>query len=284
MIRPAVSRISKNVSKYRAGEWRLDGDDLSVEEPLEIRVAWDDGESRGKQPITITMRTPGHDFELSAGFLFGEGIVSDRSDIAEIGYCREVATEEERCNTVLATLRPGLAFNLKRQERNFNTTSACGVCGKASLSALAITGCSPLPVNTVVSAQFLCGLPGLLRQAQPDFLRTGGTHASGLFSPDGTLLGLQEDVGRHNAFDKLVGEQFLACGPDGLAGNIVVLSGRASFELLQKALMARIPVVVAIGAPSSLAVQIAETFNITLVGFARESGFNVYSGRERVCG
>jgi FdhD protein len=284
MTRPAFSRIRREIPKFRGGEWRQDADDLSVEEPLEMRVAWDDGESRGKQPITITMRTPGHDFELTAGFLFGEGIVAERKDIEDIGYCREVESEDERCNTILVTLRQGLGLNIKRQERNFNTTSACGVCGKASLSALAITGCARLPTGTPVSADLICRLPGLLGGAQPDFRRTGGSHATGLFTGDGQLLGLQEDVGRHNAFDKLVGEQFLRDGPRGLAGNIVVLSGRASFELLQKALMARIPVVVALGAPSSLAVQIAEAFNITLAGFARESGFNVYAGRERISG
>ncbi len=284
MIRAAASQVTRVVPTYRDGQWRHGDDQLAVEEPLEIRVAWDDGVSSGKQPITITMRTPGHDFELAAGFLFGEGIVSARSDIEQIGYCRDVMSEEERCNTVLVTLRPGLGLNLQRQERNFTTTSACGVCGKASLSALAIKGCEALPIEQSITANQICRLPALLREAQADFRSTGGVHACGLFEPGGSLIGLREDVGRHNAFDKLVGERFLANDATGMAGNVAVLSGRASFELLQKSLMARIPIVVALGAPSSLAVQIAESFNITLAGFARESGFNVYAGAERIRG
>lgn len=284
MTRAAVSQTPRVVPKYHDGRWLNSKDHLAVEEPLEIRVAWDDGTSRGKQPITITMRTPGHDFELAAGFLFGEGIVAESRDIEEIGYCREVESEDERCNTVLVSLRKGLEFNLKRQERNFTTTSACGVCGKASLSALAISGCDALPMRTTIAADLICRLPALLRDTQSNFHNTGGVHASGLFDTDGRLVGLSEDVGRHNALDKLVGERFLAGDAKGLEGKVVVLSGRASFELLQKSLMARIPIVVALGAPSSLAVQIAESFNITLAGFARESGFNVYAGAERIRG
>lgn len=284
MIRAEASHTSRVVPKYRHGQWRREHDQVAVEEPLEIRVAWDDGTTRGKQPITITMRTPGHDLELAAGFLFGEGIVSERDDIKEIGHCREVASEAERCNTVLATLREGLGLNLKRQERNFTTTSACGVCGKASLGALAISGCAALPVENVITAEMVCRLPALLREAQSEFESTGGVHATGLFDTAGRLLGLREDVGRHNAFDKLVGGRLLEGGAHSLAGNVAVLSGRASFELLQKSLMARIPIVVALGAPSSLAVDIASRFNITLAGFARESGFNVYAGRERIRG
>ena len=282
MLRPAISHAQRTIPKYRDGVWHNEPDETAVEEPLEIRVAWDDGVSRGKQAITITMRTPGNDFDLAAGFLFGEGIVREPRDISEIGYCREVATEEERCNTVLVTLRDGLSLDLKGQERNFTTTSACGVCGKASLAALAITGCGPLEAGPVIDAATLCALPATLRSAQAAFATTGGVHATGLFEPDGSLVDLREDVGRHNAFDKLVGSRFLDGGPEALAGKVALLSGRASFELLQKALRARIPIVAAIGAPSSLAVEIAERFNITLAGFVRGGGFNVYAGRERI--
>jgi FdhD protein len=282
MFRLQDARTTRPTVRYRDGAWRNEPDCLSVEEPLEIRLAWDDGISRGKRPITITMRTPGNDFELAAGFLFGEGIVHERDDIASVGYCREVANENERCNTVLVTLREGLAVNLDRQRRNFTTTSACGVCGKASLGALALNGCAPLPVETTVPASLVTRLPALLREAQQDFQSTGGAHATCLFDADGNVRALREDVGRHNAFDKLVGAQFLHGEVDSLRQSVAVLSGRASFELLQKTLMARIPVVVALGAPSSLAVQIAETFNITLTGFTKASGFNVYAGRERI--
>jgi FdhD protein len=179
------------------------------------------------------------------------------------------------------TLRPGLTFDVTRLERNFYTTSSCGVCGKAALDALEVQGCEVLPDGPEVSAKVICALPGKLREAQAVFERTGGLHASGLFTAEGRLVSLREDVGRHNAFDKLVGERVLADKMP-LGPHMVMLSGRASFELLQKALVARIPVVAAVGAPSSLAVELADAFNITLCGFVKADSLNVYTGEKRI--
>lgn len=232
--------------------------------------------------MTITMRTPGHDRELAAGLLYGEGIVHAPSDIESIEHREDVTSEQERGNTLQVTLRPGLEVDLGHQRRHFTTTSACGVCGKSSLDALVLEGCRPLKSDPQVSAKTLVALPALLRQRQCGFEATGGVHAVGLFSREGELQALGEDVGRHNAFDKVVGSQFLADNLDSLAASVVLLSGRASYELLQKALRARIPVVAAVGAPSSLAVEIAETFNIALVGFLKSGSFNVYARRERI--
>jgi FdhD protein len=270
------------ILRYGTGDGVGATDTVATEEPLEIRVAWTVGAIRKREAISITMRTPGHDFELAAGFLYAEGIVTGGSDIERVEYCREPMSPAERCNTVVVNLRPGLKPDLGRQKRHFTTTSACGVCGKASLSALAISGCSPLSVGGTVTPEVIRGLPALLRDAQPSFGASGGVHATGLFLRDGTQVDLREDVGRHNAFDKLVGARLLNLGAPNLEDHVVVLSGRASFELLQKAVMARAPIVVALGAPSSLAVQMARTFNITLTGFTKASGFNVYSAEERI--
>lgn len=284
MNRPALGHTTKVVPAYRDGQWRHGNDEVAVEEPLEIRIGWDDGIGCRKQPITVTMRTPGHDFELAAGFLFGEGIVSQREDVVEIAYSAEVEDEAERANTVEVTLRRGLEVDLERQKRNFTTTSACGVCGKASLDALVDDGCRPVRSNASIAAATLTSLPDMLRSAQTGFETTGGVHACGLFTTDGDLCSIREDVGRHNAFDKVIGERFLAGDMESAAERAVLLSGRASYELLQKSLRARIPIVAAVGAPSSLAVEMAQTFGMTLAGFVKPGGFNVYAGAERIRG
>lgn len=281
MIGEDTSRLSLQIDRFRDGAWSCEVDRLAVEAPLEMRIA----SGAGAKPLTITMRTPGNDFELAAGFLYGEGIVASRDDVVDIRYSDEVLlSEEDRHNTVVVTLRPGLETNLTRQERNFIQTSACGVCGKESLSALGLTDCTPLPFETRITPEALRSLPAVLREAQTSFEATGGVHACGLFDNDGNLISLREDVGRHNAFDKLVGQQFLAGRIGELGQGVALLSGRASYELLQKALRARIPIVAAIGAPSSLAVEIARSFNITLAGFLKAGSFNVYAGRERIDG
>ena len=274
------SNVRHAVRRLRAGAWSAQDDVLAAEEPMEIRLLWEEDGVIVRKPIAVTMRTPGDDFELAVGFLYGEGIVHGQGDILDVSYCTD-EDEDQRLNIVNVTLRPGLTFDMSKLERNFYTTSSCGVCGKAALDALEVQGCAVLPDGTTVSAETICALPGKLREAQAVFDRTGGLHASGLFTPDGTLVSLREDVGRHNAFDKLVGERLLA-GEAQLAGHVVMLSGRASFELLQKALVARIPVVAAVGAPSSLAVELAEEFNITLCGFVKADGLNVYTGGQRV--
>ena len=274
------SNVHHTVKRLRAGAWSQDDDVLAAEEPLEIRLLWEEDGAIVRKAMAVTMRTPGDDFELAAGFLFGEGIIAGQEDVVDVSYCTD-EDEEQRLNIVNVTLRPGLTFDASRLERNFYTTSSCGVCGKAALDALEVQGCAILPHGPRISAEMICSLPGKLREAQAVFERTGGLHASGLFARDGRLVSLREDVGRHNAFDKLVGERVLS-GETPLHDYIVMLSGRASFELLQKALVARIPIVAAVGAPSSLAVELAQSFNITLCGFVKADGLNVYTGQERI--
>ena len=261
---------------------KVDGDSsapvqdlLAVEEPLEIRL--------GEKTISITMRTPGHDFELAAGFLFSEGILHDRAEIRDIVWSK-MAVENPRQlgNSVTVELNPGVAVDLDRLERHFYTTSSCGVCGKASIEAIQMQGCPVLPRNApTVTTAVIHHLPETLRRAQPVFERTGGLHAAALFDPQGNLQLLREDVGRHNAVDKLVGAEMLA-GHTPLSDRLLLVSGRASFELVQKALMAGIPILAAVGAPSSLAVETAQRFNLTLLGFVRDGRFNIYSGASRI--
>lgn len=236
---------------------------LAVEEPLEIRV--------GGQPVSITMRTPGSDAELAAGFLFTEGILASRADLLSV---------KQGNNAV--SLELAAAPDLDRFRRNFYMTSSCGVCGKASIEALHATGCPLLPRNSIsVASEIIHALPDKLRQTQPVFERTGGLHAAALFDMDGNLLSVREDVGRHNALDKLIGAEFLA-GRTPLGSRLLLVSGRASFELIQKALMAGIPLLAAVGAPSSLAVEVARRFQMTLLGFVRDHRFNIYSGEWRI--
>lgn len=273
---------SLRVTRYRDGVRDRDKDTLVVEEPLEIRLSWagaQDGRRR-TEPLAVTMRTPGEDFELVAGFLHGEGVVARPDDILEMTYCRSGEGEQEY-NTVEARLRPGVAFDLEALRRNFYATSSCGVCGKASLDAVDAMGCRALAPGPTFDASLLPTLPDRLRLRQDAFDRTGGLHAAGLFDASGACLGVREDVGRHNAVDKVLGEAFLARRlPASQA--LLVVSGRASFELVQKAVMAGVPALVAVGAPSTLAVDLAKRFGQTLVGFARDGGFNVYAGEERV--
>lgn len=237
---------------------------LAVEDPLEIRV--------NGQTVSITMRTPGNDVELAAGFLFTEGILEDRGQIETI----------DAASRVDILLKPDAEVDLSRLERHFYMTSSCGVCGKASIEALRAGNCPVIPHGTpVVDAAVIHGLPDALRKAQAVFERTGGLHAAALFDTAGTLLGLREDVGRHNALDKLIGAEFLA-GRTPCSDRLLLVSSRASFELMQKTLMAGIPILAAVGAPSSLAVEVGQRFGITLLGFVRDRRFNIYSGASRI--
>jgi FdhD protein len=238
---------------------------LAVEEPLEIRL--------GDKTISITMRTPGHDAELAAGFLFTEGILEGPLQIVDIQHAK---------NSIAVQLNPDVEVDFERLQRNFYTTSSCGVCGKASIEALRIQGCPVLPrSSTGMEAALIYRLPEAQRNEQAVFQRTGGLHAAALFDLKGNLMLLREDVGRHNAVDKLIGAQMLA-GRTPLFDTLLLVSGRASFELTQKALMAGIPILAAVGAPSSLAVETAQRFNMTLLGFVRDGRFNIYSGAERI--
>jgi FdhD protein len=249
-------------------------DQLATEEPLEIRVG---GPGQEASQVAVTMRTPGGDFELAVGFLFTEGLIGS-ADVQRVAYCDDVDDETQRYNVVTVTLqRP---FDAESVRRNFYATSSCGVCGKAALDDIEVR-CAPVATGTRVEAGVLISLPDRLREKQRVFDRTGGLHAAGLFDVEGRLVSLREDVGRHNAVDKVVGEQLLA-GAIPLADRVLQVSGRASFEIVQKAAVAGIPVVSAVSAPSSLSVEAAERFGMTLVGFVRDGGCNVYSHPERV--
>jgi FdhD protein len=276
-----VRRGSKTKTRVRVvedGRVRVRPDALATEEPMEIRLL----AGQTKQTVAVTMRTPGADFELAAGFLYGEGIVDSADDIQKISYCVDSDLDtEQRYNIVNVELRGGREFDLRPLERHFYTTSACGVCGKASLEQLELRGCPVMPSGPEVSAEIINTLPEKLREAQGLFDATGGLHAAALFDNKGELFALREDVGRHNATDKLVGWALLE-GRLPLTDHIVMVSGRSSFEILQKCLTAGVPVVCAISAPSSLAVDVAREFGMTLVGFLRGGRFNVYAGYERI--
>jgi FdhD protein len=249
-------------------------DTLAAEEPLEIRVQ---GPGQELRSVAVTMRTPGGDFELAVGFLFTEGLITS-PDVSRVAYCDTLPGEDQQYNIVSVTLdRP---FDFDRLKRNFYATSSCGVCGKAALDDIEVR-CAPVATGTTVDAATLLGLPDALRKAQKVFERTGGLHAAGLFSADGRVVSVREDVGRHNAVDKVVGEQVLA-GRVPLADHVLQVSGRLSFEIVQKAAVAGIPIVSAVSAPSSLAVEAGDRFGLTLVGFVRDDRLNVYTHPERV--
>ena len=271
-------------------------DCVAIEEPLEIQLGYGPAGSRQTKSISVTMRTPGYDFDLAAGFLLTEGVVRDVNDIEGIAYAigpfsaprqntrtDSVLLASSMRNAVRVDLAADVPVSLATLQRNFYTTSSCGICGKASLLALQ-TVCPPRVTNNfTMDAQLLYGLPGRLRESQKVFDWTGGLHGAGLFDSAGHLLALREDVGRHNAVDKLIGSEFLADRTP-LRNRLLLLSGRASFELLQKALMGGLPMVASVGAPSSLAVQVAKEFDIILVGFLRDGQFNIYHGAEHIYG
>ena len=258
----------RNRVRFDQADW------LAAEEPLEIRVC---GPDQDAISVAVTMRTPGHDHELAIGFLYTEGLVRSCKEIVAIDS-GPALLQEQPCNIV--TVRLSHSFDPAPLKRNFYATSSCGICGKASLEQIAIH-CAPVASGPVLPGSVLPGLPPVLRQAQQVFDQTGGLHASGLFDMTGRLVSLREDVGRHNAVDKLVGQAVLA-GETPLSERVLLVSGRTSFEIMQKAAMARIPIVCAVSAPSSLAVEVAKRFRMTLVGFLRDQSFNVYSHPERI--
>jgi FdhD protein len=272
-------------SKTAARVWTIDrergrfrSDHLATEEPMEIRLI-----SHGvARTVAVTMRTPGNDFELAAGFLHGEGVIGSREDLAQITYCVDPGIDAaQQYNIVNVTLRHDATPDLAPLERHFTISSACGVCGKASLDALQLRSCPVILPGPEIPVEVLYGLPDTLQRAQGVFQSTGGLHAAALFDENGQLLALREDVGRHNALDKLVGWALME-GKLPLSQGILLVSGRSSFEILQKSLAAGLPIVCAISAPSSLAVELARQFGITLVGFLRDERCNVYTSRERI--
>jgi FdhD protein len=276
------STHSIQIVKVNAAASTVSTDMLAIEEPLEIRLEHGPAEQRQVQNISVTMRTPGHDTELANGFLFTEGIIKSPDDISATEHCF-IACAENKENVIQVSLSPGIVPHLQNTERNFYTTSSCGVCGKGSINAIRTVSsfAGQAADHDTIQPDILYQLPIILRRHQRVFEDTGGLHASALFTTTGELLLLREDVGRHNALDKMIGAA-LNYNWLPLHQTVLLLSGRASFELVQKAAMAGINIIAAVGAPSSLAVQLAEEFNITLVGFLRDERFNIYTAAHRV--
>ena len=276
MIKKILLKRFENMQSSSFGEENITEveDSLAIEEPLEIRIGYGTAANRQRKAIAVTMRTPGQDFELALGFLFTEGVIFSKNDVKSIRFVAE--------NVVLVDLNENVVFDLEKLNRNFYTTSSCGVCGKASLDAISTTTRFLLQKGfPKVSKDILSGLPEKLLAVQQAFIKTGGVHASMLHNTEGVALKIYEDVGRHNALDKLIGWAFQQDILP-LKNHILLVSGRASFELIQKASMAGIPIVAAVGAPSSLAVELAEENGMTLIGFLKKDTFNVYTGFERV--
>ncbi len=273
-----MSQVSRtSIKKVNADQISNAEDMLAAEEPMEIRLAYGPADNRVQKNISVTMRTPGNDAELAVGFLFTEAIITSATDVQSVGYAK--ADNE---NIILVSLAENVVPAIEKTERNFYTTSSCGVCGKASIEAVK-TACN-IPEsfdNLRVPASLIYRLPDRLRAHQDVFETTGGLHACALFDLTGKLLLSREDVGRHNALDKLIGAA-LNNGMIPLDNHILLLSGRGSFELVQKAVMAGIKIVAAVGAPSSLAAEMAEEWGMTLIGFLRGERFNIYSGAERI--
>ena len=273
MLRHPPQRIkSTGVIERTDGGERPFLDDLAVEEPLEIRI--------GTDPVTITMRTPGDDFALAAGFLYSEGLIDDRQDVSRINYGRD-RDDTPSGNVVTVTLRPGLRSDLGALRRNFVSASSCGICGRTSMDAIHARKMARPNPHFRMPAESLMQLPAVLRSAQRVFGRTGGLHAAGVFNHQGELLLVREDIGRHNAVDKAIGESLLR-GILPLSDHVLLVSGRGGFEIVQKAIAAAVPVLACVSAPSSLAVQLAREGGVTLVGFLREGRFVVYSHPHRL--
>jgi FdhD protein len=256
--------------------------DLVVsEEPLEIRLGHGPKDDRQQLSLSVTMRTPGNDEALCLGFLYTEGIINSMDEVISVKYCEDLGRKEGMENLMRVELKPSVEISSEQFKRNFYTTSSCGVCGKASIDAIKVSCEALSSIRIQVEKEVLFKLPDLLRASQDVFKFTGGLHAAGLFDVQGKLIAHHEDVGRHNALDKLIGSGLIK-GSLPFSNSILVLSGRISFELVQKALRAGIQIIAAVGAPSSLAVNLAEEFGMTLIGFLKTDRFNIYTGKERV--
>jgi FdhD protein len=254
------------VTRVAQGSVTRNEDVLAVEEPLEIRVAW---EGREKN-ISVTMRTPGDDYDLAAGFLFTEGLIRSAAEIDSVRHWGSP-------NIVRVALREGAQIDTTRLDRHFYTTSSCGVCGKTSIDAVRVIRGGPVTASTPIATEVVHLLPKLLEQHQSAFRATGGLHGAAIITTDGHLLRIREDIGRHNAVDKVIGSLFRE-GATPLSGRVLMVSSRASFELVQKAIMAGMSVLASVGAPSTLAVDLAREFGLTLLGFVRDGRFNIYAG------
>ncbi|MEQ1905358.1 MAG: formate dehydrogenase accessory sulfurtransferase FdhD [Pirellulaceae bacterium] len=256
-------------------------DHVAVEEPMEIRLIFGAAENRRLRSLSVTMRTPGQDLDLALGFLFSEGVIRSAQDVESVEFTGVTETGEPHRNTVKVFLRPDIQVDFSTLERNFLTNSSCGVCGKASIDALSNKGIRPVITDLRLPHQIIFGLPDSLQDIQPTFSATGGIHAAGLADATGTIFAVREDIGRHNAVDKLIGCE-LQANKLPATNSILVVSGRASFELVQKSIVAGISMMVAIGAPSSLAIQTAERFGMALAGFASQSRFNLYTDPQQI--
>ncbi len=271
-----------DISRVSGDQNQTESDDVAVEEPLEIQLSSPTAEGSAAKSISITMRTPGDDNLLALGFLLTEGIIESAEQVLSVTHRGEPDPDTGLQNIVRVDLRPDVTVDLGKLERHFYTTSSCGVCGKTSLDALKVIGATAMNGNnTIFARETITAIPDKLRAAQETFDKTGGLHAAAAFDTAGELIVVMEDVGRHNAVDKVVGVLLL---DDRLpASNLgLIVSGRASFELMQKALVASMPLLAAVSAPSSLAVQLANEFEMTLVGFLRGDTFNIYSGERRI--
>ena len=262
-----------DILKQTGNQWESHADTISVEEPLEIRIA---GPGFEDTTLAITMRTPGCDHELSLGFLFGEGIIRSLDDVTALEHCRPPSPDKGIHNSICVTLKASTPFKLEQLERHFYTSSSCGVCGKTSIDSVMEKNFTSIGHRFSIRRDQVTRLPTDLKEQQADFSYTGGIHAAGLINSEGDLFKVREDIGRHNAVDKLIGASLMA-GNVPLTGHGLMLSGRAGFELVQKAIMAGIEFVAAIGPPSSLSVELAEDAGLTLTGFVSDKGFNLYS-------
>jgi len=278
----SASSLAIKIDKVNGDITTALDDRVAVEEPLEIRLGYSTPQGRTASSVSITMRTPGNDEGLATGFLYSESIIRSAADISKVKHCGPPAPDTGNHNIIRVDLEQQVRVDLERLHRHFYTTSSCGVCGKSSLQALRITGVERMASDGAqFSRQILVAMPQILRKRQAVFHQTGGLHAAAAFDSQGKILVVHEDVGRHNAVDKVVGA-LLSAGRLPAKNLGLMVSGRASFELVQKALVAGIPLLAAVSAPSSLAVQLAEEFNVTLVGFLRGDGFNIYSAGKRI--
>jgi FdhD protein len=276
----ALSVTHKKILKIFIDEKSEVDDLIAIEEPMELRLNYLDDEIPTEKSISVTMRTPGNDFELAAGFLFTEGILLSPTDIQEVNYCKKALAEESE-NVVKVILKKDSRANLSSAERNFYISGSCGVCGKTSIDAIAQSSCYRIGFDFDISQQQIFGLIAQMQAAQVNFKYTGGIHACALFDEAGKILMVREDIGRHNALDKLIGHYVLK-NELPLHKNVLLLSGRISFELIQKASMAGISIVCGVGAPSSLAVDTAEKLGITLIGFLKAQSMNIYTHATRI--
>jgi FdhD protein len=276
----ALSVTHKKIQKVFADKTVEVDDLIAVEEPMELKLNYLDAGIPTDKTISVTMRTPGHDFELAAGFLFTEGILISSHLIEDVSYCKKAQALQGE-NVVKVILKKNAEVNLTSAERNFYITGSCGVCGKASMEAIEQSSCFTIAFDFTIRQQQIFALMAQMQAAQVNFKYTGGIHACALFDAHGQLLLVREDIGRHNALDKLIGH-FVLKNELPLSKNVLLLSGRISFELVQKAAMAAIPIVCGVGAPSSLAIDTAEKLGITLIGFLKETSMNIYTHSQRI--